>query len=138
MGRRNGRRRLKMEKIYVFEGRTQEEKNEFLRVLKKVAFYTEDDFTKVSDEDRVRFGGESKIIINTFARFVVRTIADAKIAGRKPVVLIDDFASRIDEAFDVSAYIKPLFDVSMMIIYFAEHKSSVDRLRESGLTVKSI
>ena len=125
-----------MKKIYVFEGSTQEEKKEFLRGLKKVAFYTEDDFTKVSNEDRIRFVSESKIIINTFARFVVRTIADAKITGRKPVVLIDDFVSRIDEAVDVSEYIKPLFDVSMMIIYFAEHKRSVDRLRESGLPVE--
>ena len=125
-----------MKKIYVFEGSTQEEKKEFLRGLKKVAFYTEDDFTKVSNEDRIRFVSESKIIINTFARFVVRTIADAKITGRKPAVLIDDFVSRIDEAVDVSEYIKPLFDVSMMIIYFAEHKSSVDRLRESGLPVE--
>lgn len=128
-----------MEKIYVFEGSTQEEKNEFLRVLKKVAFYTEDDFTKVSDEDRIRFVSESKIIINTFARFVVRTIADAKITGRKPVVLIDDFVSRIDEAVDIAEeYIKPLFEVSTLIIYFAERKSSVERLRASGLTVKSI
>jgi hypothetical protein len=65
----------------------------------------------------------------------VQTIADAKRTGKKPV-LIDDFISRVDEAMDVSEYIKPLFEVSTLIIYFAEHKRSVDRLRESGLPVK--
>lgn len=126
------------DKIYVFECSSRETKDEVIKHLNP-AYYSEHDFTNVSDEDRVRFGGESKIIINTFARFVVRTIADAKITGRKPVVLIDDFVSRIDEAVDIAEeYIKPLFEVSTLIIYFAERKSSVERLRASGLTVKSI
>ena len=129
-------------KIYVFEGRyTRETKDGFMRRLKKAACYTEYDFTNVSDEDRVRFGGgESKIITNTFTRFVVRTIADAKICGDKVLVVIEDFLPRIDEAeaIDISEYIKPLFEVSAMIIYFAEDKNSVKRLRESGLTVESL
>lgn len=121
-------------KIYVFECSSREMKYEVIKHLKNPAYYSEHDFTNVSDEDRVRFGG--KIIINTFARFVVRTIADAKRTGKKPVVLIDDFISRVDEAMDISEYIKPLFEVSTLIIYFAERKSSVDRLRESGLPVE--
>ena len=125
------------DKIYVFECSSREMKDEVMKHLKNPAYYSEHDFTNVSDEDRIRFVSESKIIINTFARFVIRTIVDSNRTGKKPVVLIDDFASRIDEAMiDVSEYIKPLFDVSMMIIYFAEHKSSVERLRASGLHVE--
>lgn len=124
------------DEIYVFEC-SREMKDDVMKHHKNPACYTEYDFTNVSDEDRVRFGGESKIIINTFARFVVQTIADAK-TSKKPVVLIDDFISRVDEAMDISEYIKPLFEVSVMIIYFAEDKNSVKRLRESGLTVESI
>lgn len=126
-------------KICVFEDRhTRETKDGFMKRLKKTACYTEYDFTNVSDEDRVRFGGEGKIILNTFARFVVRTIADAKNCGNKVLVVIEDFLPRIDEAVDISEYIKPLFEVSAMIIYFAEDKNSVKRLRESGLTVESL
>ena len=124
-------------KIYVFECSSRETKDEVIKHLKNPAYYSEHDFTNVSDEDRVRFGGESKIIINTFARFVVRTIADAKRTGKNPVVLIDEFISRVDEAIDISEeYIKPLFEVSTLIIYFAERKSSVERLRASGLHVE--
>ena len=122
-------------KIYVFECSSRETKDEVIKHLKNPAYYSEHDFTNVSDEDRVRFGGESKIIINTFARFVVQTIADAKRTGKKPV-LIDDFISRVDEAIDISEYIKPLFEVSTLIIYFAERKISVERLRASGLYVE--
>ena len=123
------------DKIYVFECSSREMKDEVIKHLKNPAYYSEHDSTNVSDEDRVRFGGESKIIINTFARFVVQTIADAKRTGKKPV-LIDDFISRVDEAMDISEYIKPLFEVSTLIIYFAERKSSVERLRASGLHVE--
>ena len=127
------------DKIYVIEGRhTREAKDGFVRCLKKPACYTEYDFTNVSGEDRARFGGEGKIILNTFSRFVVRTIADAKICGDKVLVVIEDFLPRIDEAADISEYIRPLFEVSAMIIYFAEDKNSVKRLRESGLTVESL
>ena len=125
-------------KICVFEGRyTRETKDGVMRRLKKPACYTEYDFTNVSDEDRV-IGGEGKIILNTFSRFVVRTIADAKNCGDKVLVVIEDFLTRIDEAVDISEYIKPLFEVSAMIIYFAEDKNSVKRLRENGLTVESL
>ena len=127
-------------KIYVIEGRhTRETKDGFMRHLKNPACYTEYDFTNVSDEDRVRFGGgEGKVIQTTFSRFVVRTIADAKICGDKVLVVIEDFLAKMDaEAIDISEYIRPLFEVSAMIIYFAEDKNSVKRLRESGLTVES-
>ena len=125
------------DKIYVFEGRyTRETKDGFMKYIKKPACYTEYDFTNVSNEDRARFGGEGKIILNTFARFVVRTIADAKSCGDKLPVIIEDFLPRIDEAVDIAEYIKPLFEVSVMIIYFAKDKSSAKRLRESGLTVE--
>jgi hypothetical protein len=126
-------------KIYVFEGRyTRESKDGFMNHLKNPACYTEYDFTNVSNEDRARFGGEGKIILNTFARFVVKTIADAKSCGDKLAVVIEDFLPRIDEAVDIAEYIRPLFEVSVIIFYFAEDKNSVKRLRESGLTVESI
>ena len=125
------------DKIYVFEGRyTRETKDGFMKFIKKPACYTEYDFTNVSNEDRARFGGEGKIILNTFARFVVRTIADAKSCGDKFMVVIEDFLPRVDEAVDIAEYIKPLFEVSVMIVYFAKDKSSAKRLRESGLTVE--
>lgn len=129
---------IKLEnKIYVFEGRyTRETKDGFMNHLKNPACYTEYDFTNVSNEDRARYGGEGKIILNTFGRFVVRTIADAKSCGDKLSVVIEDFLPRIDEAVDISEYIKPLFEVSTLIIYFAERKSSVERLRASGLHVE--
>ena len=129
---------LKMDnKIYIIEDRqTRETKDVFMRRFKKPACYTEYDFTNVSNEDRARFGGEGKIILNTFARFVVRTIADAKSCGDKFMVVIEDFLPRVDEAVDIAEYIKPLFEVSVMIIYFAKDKSSAKRLRESGLTVE--
>ena len=124
------------DKIYVFEGRyTRETKDGFMNHLKNPACYTEYDFTNISNEDRARFGGEGKIILNTFARFVVKTIADAKCGDKLPVV-IEDFLPRVDEAVDVSEYIKPLFDVSVSIFYFAEDKNSLKRLRESGLNVE--
>lgn len=124
-------------KIHVFEGRyTRETKDGFMKYIKKPACYTEYDFTNVSNEDRARFGGEGKIILNTFARFVVKTIADAKSCGDKLPVVIEDFLPRIDEAVDIAEYIKPLFGVSVMVFYFAEDKNSVKRLRESGLTVE--
>ena len=134
---------IKMDnKIYVFEGYTRETKDGFMKQFKKrfkkLACYTEYDFTNVSSEDRARFGGEGKIILNTFARFVVSTIANAKSCGGKVPIVIEDFLPKIDEAVEIYEYIKPLFDVSVMIIYFAEDKNSVKRLRESGLTVKSI
>ena len=126
-------------KIFVFEGRhTRETKDGFMRRLKNPACYTEYDFTNVSDEDRVRLGGAGKLILSTFSRFVVRTIADAKKRGDKALVVIEDFLPRIDEAIEISEYIRPLFEVSDMIIYFAEDKNSVKRLRESGLTVESL
>ena len=125
------------DKIYVFEGKyTRETKDGFMKYIKNPACYTEYDFTNVSNEDRARLGGEGKIILNTFARFVVKTIADAKSCGDELLVVIEDFLPRIDEAVDVAEYIKPLFEVSVMIIYFAEDEKSAKRLRESGLTVE--
>ena len=124
-------------KIYVFEGRyTRETKDGFMKYIKKPACYTEYDFTNVSNEDRARYGGEGKIILNTFGRFVVRTIADAKSCGDKLPVVIEDFLPRIDEAVDIAEYIRPLFEVSVIIFYFAEDKNSAKRLRESGLNVE--
>ena len=125
------------DKIYVFEGRyTRETKDGFMKYIKKPACYTEYDFTNVSNEDRARLGGEGKIILNTFARFVVKTIADAKSCGDKLPVIIEDFLPRIDEAVDIAEYKRPLFEVSVIIFYFAEDKNSVKRLRESGLNVE--
>ena len=124
-------------KIYVFECSSRETKDEVIKHLNP-AYYSEHDFTNVSDEDRARYGGEGKIILNTFGRFVVRTIADAKSCGDKLTVVIEDFLPRIDEAVDIAEYIRPLFEVSVFIFYFAEDKNSVKRLRESGLTVESI
>ena len=42
----------------------------------------------------------------------------------------------LQKAVDIAEYIRPLFDTSTKVIYFAEHTSSVKRLRESGLNVE--
>ena len=102
--------------------------------------YTKYDFHNVSHEDRVRFGGESKIIINTFARFVVKTIAEFKSRNLKSTTaFVDSFIGRIDEdeSFDVTEYITPLFEVCD-VFYFTDNKSDLERLKELNATVYEI
>ena len=100
--------------------------------------YTEYDFHNVSHEDRVRFGGESKIIINTFARFVVKTIAEFKSRNLKcTTAFVDSFIGRIDESVDVTEYISPLLEVCD-VFYFTENKSDIERLKDLDATVYEI
>ena len=100
--------------------------------------YTEYDFHNVSHEDRVRFGGEGKIVINTFARFVVKTIAEIKIGKVKNVTaFVDSFIGRIDESVDITEYISPLLEVCD-VFYFTDDKSDIERLKEFNATVYEI
>ena len=100
--------------------------------------YTEYDFHNVSHEDRFRFGGEGKIVINTFARFVVKTIAEIKSGKVKSVTaFVDSFIGRIDESVDVTEYISPLLEVCD-VFYFTDNKSDIERLKELNTTVYEI
>ena len=109
-------------------------------VAKKISHisYTEYDFHNVSREDRVRFGGEGKIVINTFARFVVKTIAEIKSGKVKSVTaFVDSFIGRIDESVDVTEYISPLLELCD-VFYFTDNKSDIERLKELNTTVYEI
>ena len=100
--------------------------------------YTEYDFHNASHEDRVRFGGEGRIVINTFARFVVKTIAEIKSGKVKSVTaFVDSFIGRIDESVDVTEYISPLLEVCD-VFYFTDNKNDIERLKELNTTVYEI
>ena len=100
--------------------------------------YTEYDFHNVSHEDRVRFGGEGKIIVNTFARFVVKTIADVKSENLKgATAFVDGFISRIDESIDVAEYTSPLLEVCD-VFYFTSNKNDIEQLKELDATVYEV
>jgi hypothetical protein len=128
------------EKITVFYG-SKEKLNGLKETLSgkvKHIDYTEFDFHNVSTEDRIRFGGESRIIINTFARFAVRTIAGVKGEKMKGVTaFVDGFISHIDEAEAGNAleYITALADVCD-VFYFAHHEC--DRLDSLNSTIFEI
>ena len=129
-----------MNKITIFYG-TGKKLDSFKELIcKKINHvdYTEYDFHNVSHEDRVRFGGESKIIINTFARFVVKTIVEFKSRNLKcTTAFVDSFIGRIDESVDVTEYISPLLEVCD-VFYFTENKSDIERLKDLDATVYEI
>ena len=129
-----------MNKITIFYG-TGKKLDSFKELLhEKINHvdYTEYDFHNVSHEDRVRFGGEGKIVINTFARFVVKTIAEIKSGKVKSVTaFVDSFIGRIDESVDVTEYISPLLEVCD-VFYFTDNKSDIERLKEFNATVYEI
>ena len=53
--------------------------------------------------------------------------------GEYEPIVFGDFLSRVDEAIDVKPYFEELLALGVPIFYFAEHESSVERLRECGL-----
>ena len=129
-----------MNKITVFHG-NKEQLNALKEILSgkiKHIDYTELDFHNVSAEDRIKFSGESRIIINTFARFTVRTIAGVKGGKMNGVTaFVDGFISHIDEAYVEAAveYITALADVCD-VFYFAHHEC--DRLGSLNPTIFEI
>ena len=129
-----------MNKITIFYG-TGKKLDSFKELLhEKINHvdYTEYDFHNVSHKDRVRFGGEGKIIVNTFARFVVKTIADVKSENLKgATAFVDGFISRIDESIDVAEYISPLLKVCD-VFYFTSNKNDIEQLKELDATVYEI
>ena len=129
-----------MNKITIFYG-TGKKLDSFKELLhEKINHvdYTEYDFHNVSREDRFRFGGEGKIVINTFARFVVKTIAEIKSGKVKSVTaFVDSFIGRIDESVDITEYISPLLEVCD-VFYFTDDKSDIERLKEFNATVYEI
>ena len=129
-----------MNKLTIFYG-TNKKIDSFKELLyKKINHidYTEYDFHNVSHEDRVKFAGESKIIINTFARFAVKTIADVKSEKLNgATAFVDSFIGRIDESVDVTEYISPLLEVCD-VFYFTDNKSDIERLKELNTTVYEI
>ena len=129
-----------MNRITIFYG-TSKKLNSYKELIyKKINHvdYTEYDFHNVSHEDRVRFGGEGKIVINTFARFVVKTIAEIKSGKVKSVTaFVDSFIGRIDESVDITEYISPLLEVCD-VFYFTDNKSDIERLKDLDATVYEI
>ena len=129
-----------MNRITIFYGTSKKLDSYKELIYKKINHvdYTEYDFHNVSHEDRVRFGGEGKIVINTFARFVVKTIAEIKSGKVKSVTaFVDSFIGRIDESVDITEYISPLLEVCD-VFYFTDNKSDIDRLKEFNATVYEI
>ncbi len=51
-------------------------------------------------------------------------------------IVFGDFLSRVDEAIDVKSYFEELLALGVPILYFAEHESSVKRLRECDLPLE--
>ena len=129
-----------MNRITIFYGTSKKLDSYKELINKKINHvdYTEYDFHNVSHEDRVRFGGEGKIVINTFARFVVKTIAEIKSGKVKSVTaFVDSFIGRIDESVDITEYISPLLEMCD-VFYFTDNKSDIERLKEFNATVYEI
>ena len=129
-----------MNRITIFYGTSKKLDSYKELIYKKINHvdYTEYDFHNVSHEDRVRFGGEGKIVINTFARFVVKTIAEIKSGKVKSVTaFVDSFIGRIDESVDITEYISPLLEVCD-VFYFTDNKSDIERLKDLDATVYEI
>ena len=129
-----------MKKFTIFYGTSKKLHSFKELVAKKISHiaYTEYDFHNVSREDRFRFGGEGKIVINTFARFVVKTIAEVKSGKlKRATAFVDGFIARIDESVDVREYISPLLEVCD-VFYFTDNKSDIERLKELNTTVYEI
>ena len=129
-----------MNRITIFYGTSKKLDSYKELIYKKInrVDYTEYDFHNVSHEDRVRFGGEGKIVINTFARFVVKTIAEIKSGKVKSVTaFVDSFIGRIDESVDITEYISPLLEMCD-VFYFTDNKSDIERLKEFNATVYEI
>lgn len=129
-----------MNRITIFYGTSKKLDSYKELIYKKINHvdYTEYDFHNVSHEDRVRFGGEGKIVINTFTRFVVKTIAEIKSRKVKSVTaFVDSFIGRIDESVDITEYISPLLEVCD-VFYFTDDKSDIERLKEFNATVYEI
>ena len=56
--------------------------------------------------------------------------------GEYEPIMFDDFLSRVDEAIDVKPYFEELLALGVPLLYFAEHESSVMRMRECGLPLE--
>ena len=130
-----------MNRITIFYG-TSKKLNSYKELIyKKINHvdYTEYDFHNVSHNDRVRLGGEGNIVISTFARFVVKTIAEIKSGKlKRATAFVDGFISRIDESIDVAEYISPLLLEACDVFYFTDNKSDIERLKEFNATVYEI
>ena len=126
-----------MNRITIFYGTSKKLDSYKELIYKKINHvdYTEYDFHNVSHEDRVRFGGEGKIVINTFARFVVKTIKSGKL--KRATAFVDGFIGRIDESVDITEYISPLLEVCD-VFYFTGNKTDIKRLKEFNATVYEI
>ena len=119
---------INMNRITIFYGTRKKLDSYKELIYKKINHvdYTEYDFHNVSHEDRVRLGGEGKIVINTFARFVVKTIAEVKSGKLKRVTaFVDGFIGRIDDSVDVTEYISPLLLEACDVFYFTDNKSDI-------------
>ncbi len=119
-----------MNKITVFcsgSGALESFKKIALKKVKNV-YYSDCDFHNLCSEERCRLGGESKIVLATFSRFVGKTVADVK--GNKAcgiTAFVDGFIGRIDEAVNVAEYIKPLLEVAD-VFYFTHNERDAERL----------
>ena len=102
---------------------------EILEKKTKHVDYTEFDFHRVSHDERVRLGGEGKIVLSTFSRFVAATVSDVKDNNRLRGItaFVDGFINRIDEFVNIAEYFKPLLDVCD-VFYFTGNKGDADRL----------
>ena len=129
-----------MNRITIFCGTSKKLDSYKELIYKKINHvdYTEYDFHNVSHEDRVRFGGEGKIVRNTFARFVIKTIAEVKSGKlKRATAFVDGFIGRIDDSVDVTEYISPLLEVCD-VFYFTDNKSDIERLKKLNTTVYEI
>ena len=123
-------------KIIVLEGADVKFVRElFYKQMRNAIWYSEEDFCNVSLEEKALIGGEGKIVLTTFSRFVIRVIADAKKRGKKPIVCLDDFVAHVDFATEIDEYVLPLLEVCEAVIYFGTPATSL-MLRESGLPVE--
>lgn len=124
--------------IFYGDKRKLEELKKLLYKKTRAVSYTEYDFHNVSHEDRLRLGGEGKIVIHTLARFVDKTVAEIKSGAIEgAVAFIDGFIARVEETVDVTEYISPLLEVCD-IFYFAYNKSDAERLEKLGATTFEI
>ena len=121
-----------MKKLIVFYG--EKDLNIFKEMLSKKIDHTdydEIDFTNVSAEDRVRFGGEGRIVLNTLSRFIVRTLAEVKSGNldKHITAFIDGFISKVDESVDIVDYISALLEE--VDVFYRVFDVICERLKES-------
>lgn len=82
-----------------------------------------------SENKELFVAGEGTVI----TRLLEKVATDEKLLRCKAIMFDEDIVGRIDEAIEIKSYFAKLLKLGIAIFYCARHKSTIVRLKESGL-----